>query len=1440
MAHKATAIGTENPIPMTLKSPALGTEKPIPMSSNSPALGVDLGSLFLKIVYLDPDGSAGPDLCLAHRGHPLQALKAALPQFLDGVALRLGLTGALAGPVAAELGLPPIDLVRATIAAVREAVPHARNIIDVGGGSVALIRLNAAGGFEGLTKNSLCAAGTGSFLDEQAARLSISYDDLAGLPRVDDPPHIATRCAVFAKSDLIHHQQAGRSRAECWAGLCQGTVRTFLGTLLKGRPLSGLTVMVGGVAQNPEIMRRLTDLYGDRIVALERPELSAARGAALLAETAVAPSRLLALREGRARGEERALASRPALRLTRSKYPSWEVEESYKDGAENEVRVTRLAAGPTRCYLGVDIGSTSTKLLVTDETGEVLCDIYRKTGGDPIGATRKLFSALQELCGRRGVELTVGGAVTTGSGRKMVGLVIGADAIVNEITCHVRGAMRVDPTIDTIFEIGGQDSKYMRTKGGRIRDAAMNYVCAAGTGSFVEEQARKLGFAVEDAGPATMKLAPPHTSDRCTVFMEQDVNRLLRAGYSREEALAAVLYSVAQNYLNKVVGRRAYSREKIFFQGATARNPGLVAAFENLLGVEMVVSPYAHVMGAWGAALIAQEAAEQKGASAFRGLDLSRRSVELRAERCVQCVNKCEITFARLEGEVEEPSWGYLCGREPGAKKRKVREFRLFEERERLLLGGGEVPLPADAPTVAIPRALSIYTFLPMWRRFFGELGRRVALTPYTNAEVKALGGELAGGDFCFPVKAAFGHARYAAEKMGAAHAFIPHMVSNDPNGFTSASLFCPYLQSYPSLVRTAFGLHGAGGAALLTPVVDLRWEDKRQARELYEKMGAALGVSQQRVRKAWAAARESQREFEAACSAAGERALAEIATEPKPAVLILGRPYNTFDPGINLGLARKIAERGHTVIPVDFLRFRPEELGEEFQNLFWSFPQRIVHAVKKLRGHERVFPVYFTNFSCGPDSFVEPYVEHLLGEKPTLTLGLDEHDADAGYITRIEAFLDVVAHAETPSSFPEILVRRVEEDEFRRRKIWIPNMHAAGAELGAAAFRGKGYDAETLPLETDESFELGRQLTTGNECLPTVVTIGAFVQKLREIDADPKKHAFFMATASGPCRFGQYALKHRLILDRLGYQDLPIMSPSSLNSYQGLPEALRRQVWTLFVASDILLKLRCRVRPYEVNPGETERVFAEELARLSRVVEGGRKFEPAWMEALARLGRVPVAGARKPLVGIVGEIYVRCNAFTNDRVIAAIEAHGGEAWLAPLSEWFLYTAHLQNWRAKEDLRDLVYRGKSLLKNKYIQGVERDLYRRAASWMEGRREPEIEAVVEEGAKYLPVNFEGEAILTAGRAVKFIEDGAELVVNCAPFGCMPGTITSALFQEIQNRLGVPIVSMFYDGEGDLNSLLGVYLAQIRGRSAGGARNERREDQAPRQTPTHHAP
>jgi predicted CoA-substrate-specific enzyme activase len=1452
-------------------------------------IGIDIGSLYLKIVEVKPDGRIGRSTYRPHRGQLVPCLKEELPVYLNGgrPAPALGVTGVHADVLACPLRLDRFSVESAIIRAVREQLPGARNIIDIGGAVLTLIRLNAAGELESAARNSLCAAGTGSFLDEQSERLGICYEELEDFPAVEDPPSIATRCAVFAKTDLIHHQQAGRSRIECWAGLCRGMVSTLLSTLLKGRPLEGRTALIGGVTRNREILRELERIYGTRVYTPEHSHLAGAYGAALLASARQRPLRLDLSGLDGAGGPRKALATRPALRLRRSSYPSWQVLESYLDGCGNEVRLSRVPRSTqVPCFLGIDIGSTSTKLAVIDSQGEVICDIYRLTAGEPIAAVKRLFQALRRVGRRKGLTFQIEGCATTGSGRKMIGKLIGADRIINEITCHLAGAARVDSTVTTIFEIGGQDSKYIQTSNGRIVDAAMNYVCAAGTGSFVAEQARRLGFRVEEVGEAVMGVAPPHTSDRCTVFMEQDVNRLLQQGYSKEQALAAVLYSVVQNYLNKVVGNRPYSRKKIFFQGATARNRGLVAAFENLLGAEIVVSPYAHVMGAWGAALLAREWLEDGGIggdggsgtaggsradagstgsgtaggnggrsqagggrrrSSFRGLELADREVSLRSERCRLCPNRCDITYARIEGDGAESSWGYLCGREPESKHaRENPHFRFFRRWEELAQAAGRLHGLEEAPAVALPRALFSYSYLPLFQRFLNRLGYSVRLSGKTTGRTRRLSARICGAEFCFPVKAALGHVLELAgggyggeeyEESGGEGGrdgregggdslplFLPHLISAPPEGWATNAYYCPYLQSFPSVVRSSLQINGLDASRILSPIIDFRLPERLQVEELCRSLAGPLAREPRAIAAAWKEAVGVQERFARDCALEGEKALRELEHRGEKAIAVLGRPYNIHDPNLNLGLVRKIAELGWTVIPLDFLAAGGQDPEEPFRNLYWSQAQKILRAAYRVRASELLQAVCFTNFNCGPDSFLESYLRHLFGEKPLLVLELDEHEADAGYLTRIEAFLDVLKSAQAVRGFPAIHLPPSSNEEFRRRKIWIPRLHPVGAPLFAAAFRAFGFDAQVLPLEDEESFEIGRRLTSGKECLPMVSTIGALVKKLRETGARPGEAAYFMSTASGPCRFGQYALKDRMILNDLGYADIPILSPSTLNCYQGLPEGLRRRIWTYVVASDILLKLRCKKMPYAEDRALAEAAFEEEVGALESAIEAGGDFKAALLAGLRRLAgipdsreRAPAAGERRPLVGIVGEIYVRCNPFTNARLIEAVERCGGEAWPAPLSEWFLYTAYLQRWRARKKLGGLVYRGLTNLKNFYLQRVEQRMYRLAERWLADRQEPDIEDILAAGTEYLPINFEGESILTVGRAVQFIRQGAELVVNCAPFGCMPGTLTSALLQQVQQRSGIPVVSIFYDGQKNLNEILAVYLQQLEHRS-----------------------
>ena len=1379
------------------------------------ALGIDVGSLFTKMVWVRPDGSRISD-AREHKGRPVHALLDMLHETGVPAALPIGVTGPLASVVTDQGVGTAVDPIRAAIRGVRLRDPDIRHILDVGGGSLARVSIDEGGQLLEYSSNSLCAAGTGSFLDEQARRLGLDLQEIERFAGVVDPPTIATRCAVFAKSDLIHRQQEGYGRDAMWSGLCRGLVGTILQTLCGGRSLQGPTLMIGGVSRNPEVQRWLRERLGEDFRKDAEAYLLPSVGAADVAASELAESSAWAgLREvSPGKGDDH---PRPRLELVRSTYPDLDVLDEYVDERQVEVRRhVDLPPGPLDMALGIDIGSTSTKAVIVDRDGTVLIDLYCRTSGDPIAATKRLLSTLAEL--KQDQPWSFVACATTGSGRKLVGQVVGADLVVNEISAHVRGARQVDPEVETIFEIGGQDAKFMDVRGGFLRDVNMNYVCAAGTGSFVEEQAIKLGFPVQAVGAATEGIAPPVTSDRCTVFMEQDVHRLLRQGYQREEVMAAVLYSVVQNYLNRVVGNRRRSDTKIAFQGATARNRGLVAAFENLLDVEVVVSPLCHQMGAFGAALLGVEAQRELEwpESTFRGLDLARRDVALRRSTCELCNNVCTITTAEIEGETESPSWGYLCGRDPEEERmRRPDGLKAIHARNRAWKKSRVPRPPLEAPLVGVPRALAAWDLYPLWKAFLESLGFRVRLSPATTSEIAAEGIKLSGSDYCFPMKLAHGHAVALLRDETVDHVFLPFVIQEkfDPEVTTAAHL-CPLNIAQTATIRAACDGVGIDASRLVAPPVDIQWTDKRMVRELHAVLGEALGVSAREVRRAWQTAMAALDEFRAECREIGVAALAELERTGGQALVLLGRGYNLYDEGANVALPRKVAEQGWTVIPLDTLPLPEDSLGPGLRNMFWWSGRRILEGARFVRDHEQLHAMCFTNFSCGPDSFGLTYMEQVIGEQPYLVLELDEHGSDGGYLTRIEAFVDVLdqkrPEAETPAP---IRIPSGPFDQVGDRTLWLPPMGLYGPQMIGAVFRGDGIDAQPLPPETETAFQRGKSLCRGTECLPAPATLGTLIHTLETRDEDPAKHALFMPTACGPCRFGQYNLLQRLALDRVGMEDLFIVSPGSDDTYAGVGARLQIRLFQGVVLGDVLTKLLCRFRPYEVQPGSVLDVIEEGRQDLERALEQHRDHLPVVRRIARRLRALPMLDIpRKPLVGIVGEIYVRTNPFCNQDVIGAIETGGGEAWLSPISEWILYTQAMEIRTAGVD-RSPVAWARARLRSALLERLERQVYDACSGLLDDYHEPPVDEVIGAGERFVPVSFEGETIITIGRAVRFIQDGAAMVVNCAPFTCMPGALTAGVLQQVQQELGAPMISLFYDGTGDINRRVVLTLRNL---------------------------
>ena len=1435
-------------------------------------IGLDIGTITLKLVGISEQGEVIREVYIRHHGEIWRAIEEAFAEAgVDPTSgIPIGVSGTLPSGGSLVFETIKVDPVQALLGSIRLQFPKAQNILDLGGASVSFIRLDESGRFLGLTGNSLCAAGTGAFLDEQALRMNLSQEVLDTFDGVEKPPSIATRCAVFAKSDLIHRQQEGHSKEAMWTGLCKGMTSTFFTTLLKGKIPEGETVVVGGVSQNRIVIKELIRLLGEDTVTWPEAHMAIAHGAALQvleqkfqskprrvkAASLAVPgngtkngkksfsnlvSRLLPIgpKSKKETGYQskydiqcdlagfeqeesvnRVKALREPLEFKLTKYPDFSVHREWVTDDKTEVRLhkdlTKIKS--LSVFMGIDIGSTSNKSALISEDGEIIADVYRKTGGDPIGSTRMLFEAVEGITETTGCKLVFRGVGTTGSGRNLVGKVIGADWILNEITAHVTGAMSVDPTIDTIFEIGGQDAKYMYTPGGSIRDANMNYVCAAGTGSFIEEQTNRLGFTVHEIGPKVMGISPPHTSDRCTVFMEQDMHRLLKEGYSREEVVAAVMYSVIQNYLSKVVENRPYSKERVFFQGATARNQGLVAALENLLGVEVVVSPLCHVMGALGIALAVRERIGESK-SAFLGLDLRNRNIQLNTDVCTLCNNECRISTAVVEGADQHPSWGYQCGRDPDSQTRKIMDKeRAFQTRQRIWRKVYEpIKAPKGAPLIGIPRTLSVYTYLPYYRTLLTSLGAKIRLTRETSESTAQKGSHLVAGDYCFPAKVAHGHVAELVESK-VDYIFVPNILGEDSDGHSRPSRFCPYVEVSPALIGSALRNSKLSDENILSPVIDFSTKEDELVSFLAKVLSEPLNVGEEEIRQAHRKGLEAQSGFVEECRAEGQAMLDQLEEDDEQAIVVIGRPYAVFDSRVSCSLPKRVAERGMKIIPLDFLPYKTSMDGSINQNMFWAYGRRIIHALEFAAKHKRLHPIVLTCFSCGPDSFLLSYADEIMGEQPYLVLELDEHGSDGGYLTRIEAFLDVLGTGKSGyAAGKKIYDPEYDNDDLRSRRIWMPNMPRIGAKLFSAAFRGYGYDAEALPVEDRDAYELGRSNTRGSECLPMSVTAGGFINVLKKSGGDGSDHALFMPTADGPCRFGQYCVLDRLILNRLGYDKALVISPSSTNGYRFDNEGMRIALWKSFILSDIIQKLILKTRPYEVRPGSTDELAQSWIARFEHVLENQHSIEPLVSEMSQDFSELKKYKISKPLVGIVGEIFVRLNSFSNDHVIRAIEAAGGEAWMSPLTEWIHYTTYLQDMSLKKNLGTLIGGFGDYIGNRFMEVIEHRMWNRTGSYLEDRREPSIDHVLEKGGVYFPIEFEGESILTVGRTLAFFEQGASLVVNCSPFGCMHGVMTSGIFQEIQSTLGYPVVNNFYDGEEGLNQDLHVFLKNLPNRT-----------------------
>jgi predicted CoA-substrate-specific enzyme activase len=1022
-------------------------------------LGIDIGSTSINCVVIDEKNNILFEL--PYRRHfslfsetVVEVLEEIYNRFSPEEIHSVSFTGSNGRRFSEALGAPFYWDPQAQCEGVLAFHPEARAVISFGGQDAALLLINERE-VERYLLNSSCAAGTGSFIEVQALRMFETAVKSRGIDGPEEmieealrlfieegetstqPVPIATRCTVFAKTDIIHWSNANKPRSDIIAGIIRGLVHTYVSDLVKDTAVpADTTVLVGGGALNPLLVRFFKKQFPGLLPAAH-PYATQAFGAARLAGKAVIHNKVVPEDIKKMSHKDTIARTGP---LSREFSP---IDEIPLSGA---AQTQALKTG--ELYLGIDVGSTTTKCALLSFRGpqpELIHKEYIKTEGRPIEAAKSLLRTIYKQFGD-GIELS--GSTATGSGRYPVGQFVGADYIINEITAHALAAVRAFPKTDTVFELGGQDSKYISLKNGYPVDFNMNKICSAGTGSFLEEMAEKLEIDIIEKfeTKALLSEAPVKLGDRCTVFMESGVASAQQQGAEIEDVCAGLALAVAENFINRVVEMRRIG-EHIMFLGGPSRNRAVVGAFRNITGADLFVPAHSEVFGAIGAAFYAREHTTREHTnrsrrSRFRGFGIVDEKLTYTERVCTvpDCSNSCTLQVYKLpdhsgpEDEETGPArprgaktliFGDRCGRyEPGPPGVSKGE-NYFTLREKIFSGAVEDRKHGSdltcnnlrGTTVILPAHLFMHQFGPLFHRFFLELGVTPVWQRNTTAEMIDRGINITPPGFCFSKIVSTGHIACAVKQMQKhekcflekCFLWIPTMIDMPVEEEDEPGMFCPWTQA--SYYTLQHHLGTTDKRNILSPVIHLNAPFREIVQELHSGLKPVFSVSRSRVARALSSAFSYQEQFEHDVAAQWSKVI-EPALADAPAMVVVGRPYMLYDTELNLHIGREIARLGAAAIPMDFLPIKHVSVMGDYHNMYWGQGARIIRAVRFCALHPNLFPVVISNFGCGPDSFLSKYVEEEMekqGRKPLLEIELDAHSARAGMVTRLEAFFDVI-----------------------------------------------------------------------------------------------------------------------------------------------------------------------------------------------------------------------------------------------------------------------------------------------------------------------------------------------------------------------------------------------------------------------------------------------
>ena len=1367
-------------------------------------IGLDLGSTTAKYAVVDSDGKL---LESDYRRHGAAVKETALALLSElrakypDTAFELMLTGSAALDLAVAAGAGFIQEVIASSRAIKRVAPDTDVAIELGGEDAKILYLTD--GME-LRMNEVCAGGTGAFIDQMASLLNT---DAPGLNKLASGAKtiypIASRCGVFAKTDVVPLLNAGSRREDVAASILQAVVDQTIGGLACGRPIRGKVAFLGGPLHFlGELRHRFIEtlkLTPEKVADTPDGQYMVAYGAALCSlsprlegETRAGP---ILLSDWLTRIER----SRPTGKRVSSLPPLFENREEYErflaDHNRRKTPTAPLAEAKGDLWLGVDLGSTTVKAVLLDCENRIVDSWYGSNTGAVLKTlvprVVKLLRAIPEGARIRGI-------CTTGYGADLAASVLGTPLTEVETVAHLKAATFLDPRTTYVIDIGGQDMKCLKAENGVIAQVKLNEACSSGCGAFIQTFAKSLGLSLpEFVEKALFARQPADLGTRCTVFMNSRVKQAQKEGADIGDIAAGLCYSVIRNALYKVLRLKSADElgDHVVVQGGSFLNDALLRVLERHLGRPVLRPDIAGLMGAYGCALIAREKTERRNLPApeLSADSLETLDVITRSFRCKGCNNHCMLTMDRFSNGRKFIS-GNRCdfGARGGAKKKEEPTNNVAAWKLKHLFEG-EPLAPENAPRgeIGIPRALNIYEHYPYWYTLFTQLGFRVVLSPASSKQIFDSGlSSMPSQSVCFPAKLAHGHITWLATH-GVKRIWFPCIPREERVFKESDNTFaCPVVAGYPEVVRLNADLPEGVKPEIMTPYVLI--SDRRVVKRVMKQSFPGLGDDE--LERAIGAAEDALKGWRERVAAEGERVLSEAQAAGKTVVLLAGRPYHV-DALINHGLPDYIASLGVSVVTEDSVVHLAPDPGKLRVVNQWAYHARLYRAAALAAAEPCVELVHLTNFGCGIDAITSDQVSEILqrsGKLYTL-LKIDEGDSLGPAKIRIASLLATVEERKAGRRGPgtgsgssggaESEHHAVFTRPMRKtHTILAPQMSPIHFTILEAALRASGYRLKLLPVASPAAIETGLKYVNNDACYPAIVSIGQLVDALKEGCEDPDHTALILAQTCGPCRATNYIALLKRALSEAGFSQVPVLSISggSLNEQPGFslsPLALRRLTIALLYG-DMLQRLYYSTRAHELFKGDAKEKLDEWLGRAKDVVARNSfsDFESDLVPMVREFGAVPQDDVEKPKVGIVGEILLKYHPDANRYLAEMILAEGGEPVLTDMADFFLYC-----------LEDNILQRRFMNGSFLSAAVSRVLMERLESF----RSPMREAL--QGTRYMPVsNFDwmkksvsgivslgeqaGEGWLLTAEMIDFICHGVPNVLCLQPFGCLPNHIT----------------------------------------------------------------